>query len=67
MWGCPPLLVRLTHLLTEEQIQQVSEHYVEDAWNSYVNSLPEERRRLMGRFKMTDGALRVGGVGIGVN
>jgi uncharacterized protein (DUF2252 family) len=59
----PPLLVRLTHLLTEEQIQQVSEHYVEDAWNSYVNSLPEERRRLMGRFKMTDGALRVGGVG----
>jgi uncharacterized protein (DUF2252 family) len=59
----PPLLVRLSNLLTKAQKQQVTEQNVENAWKSYVNSLPEERRRLLVRFRMTDVALRVGGVG----
>lgn len=59
----PPLLVRLGNLLTEAQKRQAQEQDVENAWNSYVSSLPEERRRLLDRFRMTDVALRVGGVG----
>jgi uncharacterized protein (DUF2252 family) len=32
-------------------------------WTQYLESLPEERRRLLSRFRIADGALRVGGVG----
>ena len=32
-------------------------------WQDYVDSLPQERRRLLSRFRISDGALRVGGVG----
>jgi uncharacterized protein (DUF2252 family) len=58
----PPLLERLSDLSTEEY-QQVTEQVLESAWFAYVNSLPEERRRLLARFRVTDAALRVGGVG----
>jgi uncharacterized protein (DUF2252 family) len=58
----PPLLQRLSDLSTEEY-EQVTEQVVESAWIAYVNSLPEERRRLLARFRITDAALRVGGVG----
>ena len=59
----PPLLERLRDLLTEEQKQKITEQDVESAWFAYVNSLPQERRRLLKRFRVTDAALRVGGVG----
>jgi uncharacterized protein (DUF2252 family) len=59
----PPLLVRLDDLLTEEQKDQFTEQAVEEAWSDYVSSLPEERRMLLSRFRIADGALRVGGVG----
>jgi len=59
----PPLLVRLTELLTEEQKAQMTEEHVEGIWNDYLDSLPEERRLLLSRFRITEGALRVGGVG----
>jgi uncharacterized protein (DUF2252 family) len=59
----PPLLERLSDLLTEAQRPQVTEQVVESAWVAYVNSLPEERQRLLARFRVTDVALRVGGVG----
>jgi len=59
----PPLIVRLSDLLTEEQKAQIPAQHVEEAWSSYLGSLPEERRLLLSRFRIADGALRVGGVG----
>jgi len=59
----PPLVQRLSELLTKEQKQQVTEQGVERFWSEYVDSLPEERRLLLKRFHITDAALRVGGVG----
>jgi len=63
----PPLLVRISDLLTEEQKAQaqlpIRKEQVEQGWFDYINSLPEERRLLLERFHVTDGALRVGGVG----
>ncbi len=59
----PPLLVRLSDLLTDEQKAQIEGQHNEEAWSDYLNSLPEDRRILLSRFRITDGALRVGGVG----
>ncbi len=59
----PPLLVRLSEMLSEEEKAQVTEQDVEKLWLEYLDSLPEERRQLLSRFRMRDGALRVGGVG----
>jgi uncharacterized protein (DUF2252 family) len=59
----PPLIERLSNLLTEAQKQQITPQDVEKSWSTYVNSLPGERRRLLARFRITDAALRVGGVG----
>lgn len=59
----PPLLVRVGDLLTEEQKTQIPEQHIEEAWSDYIGSLPEERRLLLSKFRITDGALRVGGVG----
>jgi uncharacterized protein (DUF2252 family) len=59
----PPLLVRLSEFLTAEQKAQITEEAVEKSWSDYISSLPEERRALLSRYKIQDGALRVGGVG----
>ncbi len=59
----PPLLVRLSDLLTDEQKAQIKGQHTEDGWSDYLNSLPEDRRILLSRFRIADGALRVGGVG----
>jgi uncharacterized protein (DUF2252 family) len=59
----PPLLVRLSDLLMEEQIAQIEEQHIEEVWSDYLNSLPEDRRILLSRFRVADGALRVGGIG----
>ena len=59
----PPLLQRFTDVTDGEQKQQVGKLDVEKAWFSYVNSLPVERRHLLDRFRVSDAALRVGGVG----
>jgi uncharacterized protein (DUF2252 family) len=59
----PPLLARLDDAVDEEQKQGVSKFDIESAWFGYVNSLPVERRRLLDRFRISDAALRVGGVG----
>jgi uncharacterized protein (DUF2252 family) len=59
----PPLLVRLTDLLSDEQKGQISAKDLRIFWQEYVSSLPEERRLLLSRFRITDVALRVGGVG----
>jgi uncharacterized protein (DUF2252 family) len=59
----PPLLQRFSDVTDEEQKQRVNNLDVESAWFGYVNSLSVERRRLLDRFRISDAALRVGGVG----
>jgi uncharacterized protein (DUF2252 family) len=59
----PPLLVRLSDAVSKEDTGKITQAYVEDTWAQYLASLPVERRRLLERFRMTDAALRVGGVG----
>jgi uncharacterized protein (DUF2252 family) len=59
----PPLLIRLSDLLTEEQKAQIPDTHFEESWLDYIDSLPDERRLLLSRFRVTDTALRVGGVG----
>lgn len=59
----PPLLQRLSELLTEEQKEQISRQDLESEWFAYLKSLPAERRLLLERFRVTDAALRVGGIG----
>ncbi len=61
--SAPPLIERLSNLFTEEEAQQITREDVPRIWSAYVNSLPYERRRLLTRFRVTDAALRVGGVG----
>ena len=41
----------------------ISETAVEEVWQQYLGSLDEEKRFLLSRYKIVDGALRVGGVG----
>ncbi|UCD99247.1 MAG: DUF2252 domain-containing protein [Chloroflexota bacterium] len=59
----PPLLVRLSELLSEEQKAQIPTQHIKDSWLDYIDSLPRERHVLLSRFRIADGALRVGGVG----
>lgn len=59
----PPLLVPLDELLSDEQKEQITVAQLENTWNQYLDSLPEERRLLLSRFDLRDAALRVGGVG----
>lgn len=59
----PPLLVPLRQLLSDEQRDLVTMEMIENMWNQYLASLPVERRHLLNRFRLTDAALRVGGVG----
>lgn len=64
----PPLLVpfrkdNIDQFLSAEERDQLSEKTVENNWTQYLDSLPDERRFLLQRFRMIDAALRVGGVG----
>ena len=64
----PPLLVpfrkeNIDQFLSAEESRQISEKTVENSWTQYLDSLPDERRFLLQRFRMIDAALRVGGVG----
>ena len=62
--NAPPLVVRLSDLLTDEEKETARQQGdVEKAWKQYLQSLPEERRLLLDRYHVTDVALRVGGVG----
>ncbi len=64
----PPLLVRLTapnlnEFLGKKDSDVLSETAVETSWQQYLDSLPDERRMLLLRYRLTGAALRVGGVG----
>ena len=59
----PPLLVPLEEFVTDEQQNLITITQFEEMWTQYLESLPEERQHLLSRFRITHGALRVGGVG----
>ncbi len=64
----PPLLIplraeNLAKFVAEEDLAVISETAVEDFWQQYLQSLNDEKRFLLSRYKIVDGALRVGGVG----
>ena len=64
----PPLLVRLTapnlnEFLGKKDFDVLSETAVATSWQQYLGSLPDERRMLLLRYRLTGAALRVGGVG----
>jgi len=64
----PPLLVpfrkeSIDQVLSAEERSRFSEKSLDDHWTQYMDSLPNERRFLLQRFRIIDAALRVGGVG----
>jgi uncharacterized protein (DUF2252 family) len=59
----PPLLVPFRELLTEEQKEQITAEQLIEVWGEYVDRLSPDRRRLIYRYRATDMALRMGGVG----
>jgi uncharacterized protein (DUF2252 family) len=64
----PPLLIPLraellAQFVDQEDLTAFSTTVVKDAWQQYLQSLGEEKRYLLARYKIVDGALRVGGVG----
>ncbi len=64
----PPLLIplraeNLVQFVAEEDLAVISETAIEDTWQQYLGSLDDEKRYLLSRYKIVDGALRVGGVG----
>jgi len=59
----PPLLERLEDILVRFPNLDISHENVERVWQEYLSSLPDERRALLERYRIEDGALRVGGVG----
>ncbi|TFH03591.1 MAG: DUF2252 domain-containing protein [Methanosarcina sp.] len=59
----PPLLARLSEILPEERKAEMTEQYVKKLYQDFVSTLPEERHHLVSHFRISDGALRVGGIG----
>jgi uncharacterized protein (DUF2252 family) len=64
----PPLLIplrpeTLSQFVDKEDLAAISEKAVENSWQQYLNSLDDEKKFLLSRYKIIDGALRVGGVG----
>ena len=65
----PPLLIPLREFGHAKQIsgdakmKKIVERAVEQSWNDYIESLSLDRQYLLKRYKVIDGALRVGGVG----
>jgi uncharacterized protein (DUF2252 family) len=59
----PPILVPFDELFSQDENPKVSKQDVESMWFRYLESLPKERRLLLSRFRISDAALRVGGVG----
>jgi uncharacterized protein (DUF2252 family) len=64
----PPLLIplraeKLAQFVAEEDLAKMSDSAVEGYWQQYLGSLDDEKRFLLSRYKIVDGALRVGGVG----
>ena len=65
----PPLLVpfrdfsSMKAIAEDGELKQVAQRSIEDSWRQYLESMSDERRYLLQRYHIVDGALRVGGVG----
>jgi uncharacterized protein (DUF2252 family) len=64
----PPLLIAFRDMGLEKHMSDVklikfTEKSVKYSWDQYLDSLPDERRYLLRRYRLIDAALRVGGVG----
>ena len=64
----PPLLVPLRDADLEEELSDQVVRWIEGGaiertWARYLETLPDERRYLLQKFRVVDAALRVGGVG----
>ena len=59
----PPLLVRLSETVPEEQEAWITEQHVEKLFKDYIDNLPEEKRQLISHFRVSSGALRIVGIG----
>lgn len=59
----PPLLVRLSEIMPEEQEAWITEQHVEKLFKEYMHTLPEEKHQLVLHFRISIGALRIGGIG----
>jgi uncharacterized protein (DUF2252 family) len=64
----PPLLVAfrdmgLEKYMGEADLRQSTTKGIKKNWSQYLDSLPDERRFLLRRYRVVDVALRVGGVG----
>lgn len=64
----PPLLIRFSNIrasdvLNDPEKTRFTEKNLENSWSDYLKSLGEDRRVLLSRFRVVDGALRVVGVG----
>jgi uncharacterized protein (DUF2252 family) len=64
----PPLLVPfrreyLAQVVAEEDLATMTVSAVQDSWQQYLQSLDDEKKYLLSRYRIVDGALRVGGVG----
>lgn len=64
----PPLLVpyrteNLSQFVDTENMPFMSKDSIDEAWEQYLSSLDDEKRFLLSRYRVVDGALRVGGVG----
>jgi uncharacterized protein (DUF2252 family) len=55
--------MNLDAYLSKADQRRLSEQGVTRAWDQYLASLPDERRYLLQRYQLIDGALRVGGIG----
>ena len=53
----------MANAFSEEGLKEITEKAVADTWAQYLDSLPAERNFLLQRYRLSDVALRVGGVG----
>lgn len=64
----PPLVVPyrdmiLGNYLDRKDLKSCTRKRLQGTWQNYLDSLPDERRYLLGQYKVIDAALRVGGIG----
>lgn len=64
----PPLLLpfryeNLAQVVAEEDLATMTVSAIQDSWQQYLQSLDDEKKYLLSRYRIVDGALRVGGVG----
>ena len=59
----PPFLVYLSETVPEGQEAWIAEQHVEKLFKEYLHTLPEEKHQLVSHFRISIGALRIGGIG----